>query len=180
MNSNWKDFLLSKQATFVTDTRITFPTPENAKRICPVTHLAVLTVSGKDAGKFLQGQITCNVNDITATQSSLGAICNPKGRVITTFLLIKSAEDFLFVLPTELLQTVKERLQKYVLRSDVKLTNSSDSLCLLGLNPVETAHDAFLASSEQDGVIRIDFNHCIIINTLYINWQYSTISGNIF
>jgi folate-binding protein YgfZ len=135
MNSNWKHFLL--------------------------THLAVLTVSGKDAAQFLQGQITCNVHVVTATHSSLGAMCNPKGRAISTFLLVKSGDDFLLILPKELLETVKKRLSMYILRSKVTLTNSSDSLCLLGF--IEPSTDAFLATHEQDGVVRIHMGNRYLV-----------------
>lgn len=128
MNSNWKN--------------------------CLLTHLAVLTVSGQDAAQFLQGQITCNVNDVTATHSSLGAMCNPKGRAITTFLLAKSGDDFLLILPAELLEIVKKRLSMYVLRAKVTLTDCSGSLCLLGFTAQST--DAFLASYQQDGAVRIN------------------------
>ncbi|MDD1607931.1 MAG: folate-binding protein, partial [Methylococcaceae bacterium] len=143
MNSNWKNFLLANNAHFSSDTHISFPNTDSDKRLYPIAHLAVLTVSGTEAGQFLQGQITCNVHDVTATQSSLGAMCNPKGRAITTFLLAKSGDDFLLVLPNELLEIVKKRLSMYVLRSKVTLTDSSDSLCLLGLTA--TSNEAFLA-----------------------------------
>ncbi|MEI6706991.1 MAG: folate-binding protein [Methylococcales bacterium] len=177
MNSIWKTFLVAENATFVTDTRIIFPAGDSQQQIYPLTHLAILSVSGNDAGKFLQGQITCNVNDITATQSSLGAMCNPKGRAITTFLLVKSGDDFLLLLPKELLQTVKDRLQKYVLRSNVTLTDSSDSLCLLGLS--DTSEQTFLASHQQDSVIRIYFaDRCLLIadvNKAMVLWtEYCT------
>jgi len=82
MNSDWKNFLLAEHGVFTTNTGIDFlvSEPEVNKRLCPVTDLGVLTVSGKDAASFLQGQITCNVHDITECKSSLGAMCNPKGR----------------------------------------------------------------------------------------------------
>ena len=131
MNSNWKNHLLANHADFISDTDIRFANTDGEKRLYPIAHLAVLTVSGKDSATFLQGQITCNVQDVTATQSSLGAMCNPKGRAITTFLLVKSGDDFLLILPVELLTTVKDRLQKYILRAAVKLTESLDSVCLL-------------------------------------------------
>jgi len=96
MNPNWKNFLLSKNALFDNDTDIVFPSPEREgnKRIYPIAHLGVLTIAGSDAAKFLQGQITCNINDITDIKSSLGALCNPKGRAITTFLLVKNSDAF--------------------------------------------------------------------------------------
>ncbi len=159
MNQNWKNFLLSQNATFESDTRITFPAKAdyNDKTIYPVAHLAVLTVSGKDAAKLLQGQITCNINDVTEIKSSLGALCNPKGRAITTFLLVKTGDAFLMVLPEELLEPVKKRLQMYVLRSDVTLTDSSDQLCLIGLCHPENQVGPLFATTQKE-IITVNFS----------------------
>jgi tRNA-modifying protein YgfZ len=136
MNQLWKDFLLSKQASFKGEYRIVFPTQQSEQASClyPIAHLSVLSVAGKDAATLLQGQITCNVNDISEHKASFGAMCNAKGRVITTFLLLKKEQGFLLILPTVLLELVKKRLQMYVLRSVVTLTDCSDTLCLLGLS----------------------------------------------
>jgi folate-binding protein YgfZ len=174
MNPNWKNFLLSENAIFENDTRIVFPSPqhEGSKRIYPVPHLGVLTVTGKDAAKLLQGQITCNINDITEIKSSLGALCNPKGRVITTFLLVKKADAYLLVLPKELLESVKKRLQMYVLRSDVILTDSSDELCLVGLSYSDaqmnepSSPEQLFATTQQENItvnLSSDQNRCLII-----------------
>ena len=154
MNQNWKNFLLSQQATFESDTDITFPViaDDNDKAIYPVAHLAVLTVSGKDAAKLLQGQVTCDVNELTDTKSSLGALCNPKGRAITTFLLIKTGDAFLVILPEELLETVKKRLQMYILRSAVTITDSSDELCLMGLSATSMQAEPLFNTSQQDNI----------------------------
>lgn len=167
MNPNWKKFLLSEHAIFENDPDIVFPSPEHEgnQRIYPVTHLGVLTVAGKDAEKFLQGQITCNINDITDIKSSLGAMCNPKGRAITTFLLVKDADAFLMILPNELLASVKKRLQMYVLRSDVILTDSSDELCLIGLSYGISQTDGALdfATSRQENIVVNFQDRCLII-----------------
>lgn len=154
MNQNWKNFLLSQNATFKSDTDITFPAivDDNDKTIYPVAHLAVLTVSGKDAAKLLQGQVTCDVNELTDTKSSLGALCNPKGRAITTFLLIKTSDAFLVILPEELLETVKKRLQMYILRSAVTLTDSSNQLCLMGLSVPAMLAEPLFNTTQQDNI----------------------------
>jgi len=171
MNQNWKNFLLHQHATFDSDTCIKFPAVSdyNGKTICPVAHLAILSVSGKDAAKFLQGQITCDVNEVSGQKSSPGALCNPKGRAITTFLLVKADDIFLMVLPQELLEPVKKRLQMYVLRSDVTLTDSSDQLCLIGLCSPATDAGALIATTRQD-IISINFSatqsrHLVIAET---------------
>jgi tRNA-modifying protein YgfZ len=164
MNQNWKNFLLSQNAKFESDIYISFPdiSDYNGKTIYPVAHLAVLTVSGKDAAKLLQGQITCNINDITESKSSLGAICNPKGRAIATFLLIKTNDAFLLVLPGELLEPVKKRLQMYILRSDVTLMDSSNDLCLIGL--CHSAGDAEpLFGTTQQGTIAVNLSNRYLV-----------------
>lgn len=158
MNPNWKNFLLSENVLFPSDTDIVFSplSTESDQRIYPIAHLAVLTVAGKDAAKLLQGQITCNVNDVTDNKSSLGAICNPKGRAIATFLLVKSSDTFLLVLPVELLETVKKRLQMVILRSDVQITDSSDELCLIGLLHHQPTEELFATSRGE--TIAVNFS----------------------
>ncbi|MGZ4956915.1 MAG: CAF17-like 4Fe-4S cluster assembly/insertion protein YgfZ [Methylobacter sp.] len=167
MNPNWKNFLLSEQAIFENDADIVFSSPEHEskQRIYPIVHLGVLTVAGIDAAKFLQGQITCNTNDITDIKSSLGAMCNPKGRAITTFLLVKSDDAFLIILPKELLASVKKRLQMYVLRSNVTLTDSSNELCLIGLSYGTAQPDQApdFATSRQENIVVDLQNRCLVI-----------------
>jgi folate-binding Fe-S cluster repair protein YgfZ len=51
-----------------------------------------LKVSGPDAEKFLQGQVTCNVNTLLEKKSQLCALCNRKGRVIASFNIIKEKD----------------------------------------------------------------------------------------
>ena len=135
MNQNWKKFLLAENISFENHAPFGFSSAgqKTDGQLFPVIDLGILTVAGNDAGRFLQGQTTCDVNAVSDEKASLGAFCNPKGRVISTFILAKSKDDFLLLLPVELLEAVKKRLSLYVLRSDVKLTDSTDDLCLIGV-----------------------------------------------
>lgn len=159
MNQNFKNFLLNQRAKFENDAHIFFPANQDYrdKSIYPVAHLAVLTISGKDAGQFLQGQLTCDIKQVTEIKSSLGAFCNPKGRTISTLLLVKAGDAYLMVLPVELLELVKKRLQIYVLRSDVTLTDSSHQLCLIGLNNTVNQTGTLFATTRNE-IIGIDFS----------------------
>ncbi|MGZ4970807.1 MAG: CAF17-like 4Fe-4S cluster assembly/insertion protein YgfZ [Methylobacter sp.] len=178
MNPNWKNFLLSEQALFESDSDIVFPSleHEDKQHIYPIVHLGILTVAGVDATKFLQGQFTCNINDITDIKSSLGAMCNPKGRAIATFLLVKNADAFLMILPKELLASVKKRLQMYVLRSNVTLTDSSDELCLIGLSYGTSQPDEALgfATGQQENIVVDLQNRSLVIaevDKAQVFWQ---------
>ncbi|MFZ2451586.1 MAG: folate-binding protein [Methylovulum miyakonense] len=151
MNPTWQNFLRSAQAGFPSPTGISFPArPAEHQRIFALAHLGVLTVSGNDAATLLQGQITCNIKDITDEQSSLGAVCNPKGRAIATFLLVKQADVFHLVLPIGLLETVKKRLGMFILRSIVTITDNTNAYCLLGITaPPAPSPGAWLATTRQ-------------------------------
>ncbi len=92
------------------------------KSLINLTDLGVLSVTGEDAASFLQGQMTCDVNELIEHKGQLSAFCNPKGRVIATFLIIKTTEGFLLVLPKSLLITVQELLQHYKLRAKVEFS----------------------------------------------------------
>ena len=63
-----------------------------------LNNLSVLAITGDDAAAFLQGQTTCDVNEINENKTGCGAFCNAKGRVISTFILLKAEKGFLLVL----------------------------------------------------------------------------------
>ena len=88
---------------------------------------------GEDSAKFLQGQLTCDITSLPESQASLAAFCNPKGRVISTLLIVKTAKAFLLILPASLLDKVFKKLQIYILRSSVRLSDQNQSMQLLGL-----------------------------------------------
>jgi folate-binding protein YgfZ len=156
MNPQWKNFLLSGQAVIENDGRIVFAESQSGQHhIYPISDLGILVVSGMDAAKLLQGQATCNVFEVTENQARIGAFCNPKGRAIATFLLAKQGGDYLLVLPLELLEPVKTRLQKYVLRSDVKFTDRSDELCLIGISDAEAAAAPLFAADHEHNAVSI-------------------------
>lgn len=58
----------------------------------------VLTVAGPDAIRFLQGQLTCDVDSLAEETTTWGAACNNKGRVHATFLLVKQEARLVLLL----------------------------------------------------------------------------------
>lgn len=101
--------------------------------LAPLSHLAILQVSGQDAASFLQGQLSCDIKALPNSEARLGVYCNVKGRAISSFIIIQKKESFLLILTRDLLDTVSKKLQMYVLRSDVYLADLSDELCILGI-----------------------------------------------
>ncbi|MEX2365212.1 MAG: folate-binding protein, partial [Pseudohongiellaceae bacterium] len=79
-----------------------------------LSHLDLLCVSGEDSGKFLQGQLTCDVTQATASQSIPGAICNNKGRVLANFRLLLHQGNYYLEMNQAQLAVSKSILDKFI------------------------------------------------------------------
>lgn len=77
----------------------------------------LLAVEGADAKKFLQGQVSCNMNLLTESRSLRGAICNLKGRVISDFRVVEIGGICYLKLASGLGAIVKPVLDKYIVFS---------------------------------------------------------------
>lgn len=91
------------------------------KTIDRIEALGRLKVTGLDAGAFLQGQVTSDVLALNPGDLGTGAFCNPKGRVIANFLIVHDKEGFLLLLASDLVESICQHLQKYILRRQVFL-----------------------------------------------------------
>lgn len=84
-----------------------------------------LSISGPDTRTFLQGQLSNDVDGLSATQGGFFALCSPKGRVLSNFYLLPSPEDpantLLFVLPDSVSELVQNTLAKYIVFSKAEL-----------------------------------------------------------
>jgi len=87
----------------------------------PAARHGLVTVRGRDAAAFLQGQMTCDVAAIGDSAPVLAAILTPQGRVIATPWLARAPDGYDLVLPRALVRPLRERLQRFVLRSKVTL-----------------------------------------------------------
>ncbi|WP_339414951.1 MULTISPECIES: CAF17-like 4Fe-4S cluster assembly/insertion protein YgfZ [unclassified Pseudomonas] len=125
---------------------------------CPLSHEGVLAVRGADAAKFLQGQLTCNLNYLSETQASLGARCTQKGRMQSSFRILLQGDGVLLAMATELLEPQLADLKKYAVFSKSKLTDETAAWVRFGLVSANQA----LASlglelpAETDSVARSD------------------------
>lgn len=91
-----------------------------------LTDLGLIRVSGKEAKQFLQGQLTCNLEEINTQQSRLGLHCDIKGRIIASFRLFFYQNDYYFLLPQSMQSLLLASLQKYAIFSKVTLEITQD------------------------------------------------------
>lgn len=88
----------------------------------PVAELAVIRVSGTDAGAFLQGQFTADIESLAAGRLGFAAYCSPKGRMLATFLVSARRDDgFDLLMSRDLVAGIVRRLRMFVLRSKVTI-----------------------------------------------------------
>ena len=102
--------------------------------ISPLPHLGVIRASGEDAARFLQGQLTQDVQHLPPGQARLAALCNPKGRMLASFQVLRRADDeLLLVTSADTLAATLKRLSMFVLRARLKLSDATSELALRGL-----------------------------------------------
>jgi len=79
-------------------------------------YLSTLEIIGEGAFDLLQGQITSDMEKVTDNQISLGALCNIKGRVESSFLVLKKPQTkdiFLLIGNREVMKATEKILKKY-------------------------------------------------------------------
>ncbi len=121
-----------------------------------LNHEALLAVRGPDAAKFLQGQLTCNLNYLDEHTCSLGARCTPKGRMTSSFRILQNDDGYLLAMASELLDSQLADLKKYVVFSKSSLTDETVAWVRFGLS---NADQALLALSlylpqQTDSLVR--------------------------
>lgn len=119
--------------------------------LAPLPFYTVVSVSGADAGTFLQNQFSNDIKQLSDTTSQLSSYSSAKGMMYGNFRVLKQGDNYLLRLSTDTTETILKRLSMFKLRDDVSLTpsdkvvlgvagqNSDTLLKSLGLNaPSET------------------------------------------
>ncbi len=137
MSQQWQDFLAT-QSEIVSNNLASL---ESDCCLIPLMDFGVLHVTGNDAKTFLQGQVTCNLNDVTVNQSMLGAHCNLKGRMQSLFRIFQDEHDsaYFLMMPASMLAPASTHFKKYALFSKVSFdaTNSMMGLGVYGSHSKE-------------------------------------------
>ncbi len=90
-----------------------------------LSRYGVLSVTGDDARDFLHAQLTNDILGLAPERAALAGWCSAQGRLLATFLVIRSPQGYLLQLARDLAPAVAKRLGMFVLRSKVKVTDES-------------------------------------------------------
>jgi len=94
---------------------------------------ALLKLSGSENEAFLQAQLSNDISKIDDSSVQLNAYCQHQGKILALFWVIRAGDDFLLSFPIDLLDSIKARLQMYVLMADVKITDVTEQYLQMGL-----------------------------------------------
>ncbi|HEY5020784.1 MAG TPA: hypothetical protein VII17_07175 [Steroidobacteraceae bacterium] len=126
--------------------------------ICLLEDFGALRFRGQDARRFLQGQLSNDVERLAGGSILRAGLHNAQGRTLALLWLAASASgDILAVLPLELVATVAAHLRRYQLRAKLTITEESAQqriygLCLRG-QPL-AARESWMLAPDRTLLIR--------------------------
>lgn len=139
---NWLSFLHQQGASINENNTITFgeipndyPDLLQKTTVTPLIHIGPLSIDGKDSARFLQGQVTCDIQQLSLGHNLTGVRCNPKGRTLTNFLLCQPSEDNLLMLMQHaLVQSSIDELSKFAAFFKVQLADQRNQYQCIGIS----------------------------------------------
>lgn len=93
---------------------------------------ALSVISGPDSEKYLQGQVTADVTQLTAEQHLLTAHCDAKGKMWSNLRIFRHGSDFFWIERRSVQQSQLAALKKYAVFSKVTIS-ADDSRVMIGV-----------------------------------------------
>ncbi|MFT5258553.1 MAG: folate-binding protein YgfZ [Saprospiraceae bacterium] len=131
-SSDWQNFLTQQGYSVDDNDQLVSENMPQKGQACvyDLSQLGSLVCAGEDAQNFLQGQLSNDISDLaTVGDMQLSAYCTPKGRMLALFTVIKRDEESFFLFaPQAVITKVKSRLQMFVMRAKVTLSDNEDTV----------------------------------------------------
>ena len=107
--------------------------------ISPLPAFHIVKISGPDQLKFLQGQVTCDVHELSPQRFLRGAHCDAKGKMWATFHLCQAGDALLHIGFRDELQASLSQLKKYGVFSKVSFSETQGELAVFGIGGPNSA-----------------------------------------
>lgn len=85
-----------------------------------------ISLTGEEQAKYLQGQVTCDVNSLAQEKLLTGAHCNAKGKVFSAFRLIERNSAYLLLQPASSIEQSLAELKKFGVFAKVEISQAKD------------------------------------------------------
>lgn len=95
---------------------------------------SLLHFTGDQVPTFFQGQLTCDCLEVSETQTTLGALCNAQGRVLTDCRVLQLGENhYALRLRRDVRDITHDTLKKYAMFSRTAISDRDEEWTLLGV-----------------------------------------------
>lgn len=124
-----------------------------------LSYLAGLSVNGPGTLECLQGQLSCDMREVSPTVIRQGALCNLKGRALTLVDVLQW-NGFHLLMPKDLLVETKQSLEKVALLSRLELKDFKPNFYGLYLNNLEDLPPALLLPKNPYEAVQTESYYC--------------------
>lgn len=100
---------------------------------CQLTNKSVIEITGDDRQNFLQGQLTADLAELDAGDSTLACLCSAKGKTWAIAQVLSMADKYLLVIDHGCLENCLRELKKYAVFSKVDICDVSAEYKLSGI-----------------------------------------------
>ncbi|QJC37298.1 hypothetical protein GJU02_00895 [Enterobacteriaceae endosymbiont of Donacia thalassina] len=92
-------------------------------KIDNIDHLQIINIKGPDSKKFLQNQLTININKLDNNLNFFNALhCNSQGKILTNMHIFKYSENYYkYIIQKNILKKYLEDIKKYLSFYDIKI-----------------------------------------------------------
>jgi len=118
---------------------------------CLLDSRALIKVSGNDAESFLQGQLSNDIKKLDTLNVQLNAYCQHQGKILALFWVTKNEDSFFLSFPSDLLESIKPRLQMFVIMSDVVIEDITKDYIQVG--SIGETHEKALVINDKLSLI---------------------------
>ncbi|GAA0820550.1 tRNA-modifying protein YgfZ [Colwellia asteriadis] len=110
-----------------------------------LSDFSAISLAGEEQSKYLQGQVTCDVNNANEHSLMIGAHCDAKGKVFSVFRLINRNNAHLLIQPSASITDSLAELKKFGVFAKVEITQTQDLsfAALVGEKSVELLQNKF-------------------------------------
>ena len=123
------------------DNRAAYHELQSRGGIADLSNRVKLELRGADRVRYLNGQVTSNVAQLSPGQTQSACVTTAKGRLCAEILITAQSDSLLVDSDAALTETLRARLERYIVADDVELNELADSRLIhfLGPDPTELA-----------------------------------------
>ena len=122
----------------------------------PLDDRGVVSVDGPEAGAFLQGLISNDIEQVTDARGIYAALLTPQGKFLHDFFVLRRGDGYLLDCEGPRVGDLGGRLVAYRLRADVALADATEDFRVVALFGGEGADGAFDLPPGEGGAVRYE------------------------